>query len=86
MGNSAESNSLSEVVDDEPRLNVALLDALMDGQGARKKAEHARRFRVDCTHYFTIRSGRHTPSLRTAGRMARVAGTTIEELFFGRAA
>lgn len=83
MAHSAETNGASELVDEDPHLDVALLDALMIKQGAKKKAEHARRFRIDCTHYFTLRSHDHTPSLKTARRMARVAGTSIGALFFG---
>lgn len=53
----------------------------MLGRGAKTKAEHARRFGIDYTHYFTLRSGESLPSLKTAVRMTREAGTTVEALF-----
>jgi len=53
----------------------------MRDKGARTVEEQARRFGIARTHYFNIRAGKVTPTLKTAMKIAGGAGTTVEALF-----
>jgi hypothetical protein len=71
--------------DGPPMLDVALVDRAMAAKGAKSKAEHARRFGLNVTHYFNIRAGRRIASLPTALAISDVTEEDIKALFPRRA-
>jgi DNA-binding XRE family transcriptional regulator len=81
MGSMVLTDASLPAANDQVGLRVEVLDALMKAKHCRSQAEHARRFGINSGYYSQIRSGKKTPSLQTALRMASVAGTSVEAIF-----
>jgi hypothetical protein len=81
MAATATDNGVTATGNGQLRLRTNVLDALMAAKGIRTKVAQAEAFDLERTYWFNIRSGRRTPTLATALRIAQVAGTTVEVLF-----
>ena len=81
MQSTVSGNGASPKGESRLRLRTEILDVLMAAKGAASKAEHARRFGIDRSFYWRLRSGLRSASAETAMNMAHEAGTTVETLF-----
>lgn len=81
MGMSTAPDTQSRVTDDEPALQVARFTALMLRRGARSTAEQAERCGLPRTHLADILAGRKGVGLKTAFKLSKGSGGTVEYLF-----
>lgn len=82
MQASISSDTPSRSSETAPRLNVEKVDELMSAKGHFTPAEQAQALGMNVTQWYDIRSGR-TPNvtLKTAQKIAAVAGTTVDSLW-----
>ena len=62
-------------------LDTDLFDLLTARIGATSDQQRARALEVHRSTIYRMRQRRHAPSMATASRLARLLGTTIDELF-----